>query len=45
MVKNEDVIVIVNKMDLSKSIDINEVKDMIGDTPLIRSFNVKTRRY
>ncbi len=35
VVKNEDVIVIVNKMDLEQNIDINEVKDMIGDTPLI----------
>ncbi len=32
MVKNEDVIVIVNKMDY-ENVDINEVKDMIGDTP------------
>ncbi|HDM4277849.1 TPA: tRNA uridine-5-carboxymethylaminomethyl(34) synthesis GTPase MnmE [Staphylococcus aureus] len=36
VVKNEDVIVIVNKMDLEQNIDINEVKDMIGDTPLIQ---------
>ncbi|HCY2976978.1 TPA: tRNA uridine-5-carboxymethylaminomethyl(34) synthesis GTPase MnmE [Staphylococcus aureus] len=37
VVKNEDVIVIVNKMDLEQNIDINEVKDMIGDTPLIQT--------
>ena len=43
--KNEDVIVIVNKMDLEQNIDINEVKDMIGDTPLIQTSMLKTRRY
>lgn len=41
VVKNEDVIVIVNKMDLEQSIDINEVKDMIGDTPLIQTSMLK----
>ncbi len=40
-VKNEDVIVIVNKMDLEQNIDINEVKDMIGDTPLIKTSMLK----
>ncbi len=40
-VKNEDVIVIVNKMDLEQNIDINEVKDMIGDTPLIQTSMLK----
>lgn len=39
--KNEDVIVIVNKMDLEQNIDINEVKDMIGDTPLIQTSMLK----
>lgn len=41
VVKNEDVIVIVNKMDLEQNIDVNEVKDMIGDTPLIQTSMLK----
>ncbi|HCX3019380.1 TPA: tRNA uridine-5-carboxymethylaminomethyl(34) synthesis GTPase MnmE [Staphylococcus aureus] len=41
VVKNQDVIVIVNKMDLEQNIDINEVKDMIGDTPLIQTSMLK----
>ncbi|SQE70416.1 tRNA (5-carboxymethylaminomethyl-2-thiouridylate) synthase [Staphylococcus aureus] len=41
VVKNEDVIVIVNKMDLEQNIDINEVKDMIGDTPSIQTSMLK----
>ncbi|EMM2659075.1 tRNA uridine-5-carboxymethylaminomethyl(34) synthesis GTPase MnmE [Staphylococcus aureus] len=41
VVKNEDVIVIVNKMDLEQNIDINEVKDMICDTPLIQTSMLK----
>ncbi|MBO8583089.1 tRNA uridine-5-carboxymethylaminomethyl(34) synthesis GTPase MnmE [Staphylococcus aureus] len=41
VVKNEDVIVIVNKMDLEQNIDINEVKDMIGDTSLIQTSMLK----
>ncbi|HDD0318157.1 TPA: tRNA uridine-5-carboxymethylaminomethyl(34) synthesis GTPase MnmE [Staphylococcus aureus] len=41
VIKNEDVIVIVNKMDLEQNIDINEVKDMIGDTPLIQTSMLK----
>ncbi|SBB85084.1 tRNA uridine-5-carboxymethylaminomethyl(34) synthesis GTPase MnmE [Staphylococcus aureus] len=41
VVKNEDVIVIVNKMDLEQNIDINEVKEMIGDTPLIQTSMLK----
>lgn len=41
VVKNEDVIVIVNKMDLEQNIDINEVKDMTGDTPLIQTSMLK----
>lgn len=41
VVKNEDVIVIVNKLDLEQNIDINEVKDMIGDTPLIQTSMLK----
>ncbi|HCY1166002.1 TPA: tRNA uridine-5-carboxymethylaminomethyl(34) synthesis GTPase MnmE [Staphylococcus aureus] len=41
VVKNEDIIVIVNKMDLEQNIDINEVKDMIGNTPLIQTSMLK----
>ncbi|GAB5856277.1 tRNA uridine-5-carboxymethylaminomethyl(34) synthesis GTPase MnmE [Staphylococcus aureus] len=41
VVKNEDVIVIVNKMDLEQNIDINEVKDMIGDAPLVQTSMLK----
>lgn len=41
VVKNEDVIVIVNKMDLEQNIDIDEVKEMIGDTPLIQTSMLK----
>ncbi|MFG6220660.1 tRNA uridine-5-carboxymethylaminomethyl(34) synthesis GTPase MnmE [Staphylococcus aureus] len=41
VVKNEDVIVVVNKIDLEQNIDINEVKDMIGDTPLIQTSMLK----
>ncbi|KMR45658.1 tRNA modification GTPase, partial [Staphylococcus aureus] len=40
-VKNEDVIVIVNKMDLEHNIDSNEDKNMIGDTPLIKTTKLK----
>lgn len=43
VVKNEDIIVIVNKMDLEQNIDINEVKDMIGDTPLIQTSMLKQK--
>lgn len=41
VVKNKDVIVIVNKMDLEQNIDIDEVKKMIGDTPLIQTSMLK----
>lgn len=41
VVKNEDVIVIINKTDLETKLDINEVKDMIGDTPLIQTSMLK----
>lgn len=40
-VKNEDVIVIINKTDLETHLDINEVKEMIGDTPLIQTSMLK----
>lgn len=41
VVKNEDVIVIINKIDLETHLDINEVKEMIGDTPLIQTSMLK----
>ena len=41
VVKNEDVIVIINKTDLETHLDINEVKEMIGDTPLIQTSMLK----
>ncbi|AVQ33970.1 tRNA uridine-5-carboxymethylaminomethyl(34) synthesis GTPase MnmE [Staphylococcus muscae] len=37
VIKNEDVIVIVNKTDLDRQLDIDEVKQMIGDKPLIET--------
>src|SRR5699024_3511969 len=41
VIKNEDAIVIVNKMDLEKKLDIDEVKEMIGDMPLIQTSMLK----
>ncbi len=41
VIKNEDAIVIVNKMDLEKQLDIEEVKSMIGDMPLIQTSMLK----
>ncbi|OEK67415.1 tRNA modification GTPase [Staphylococcus equorum] len=41
VIKNEDAIVIVNKMDLDKQLDIDEVKAMIGDMPLIQTSMLK----
>ena len=41
VVKNEDVIAIINKTDLETHLDINEVKEMIGDTPLIQTSMLK----
>ncbi|MCG7337750.1 tRNA uridine-5-carboxymethylaminomethyl(34) synthesis GTPase MnmE [Staphylococcus sp. ACRSN] len=41
VIKNEDAIVIVNKMDLEQQLDMNEVKEMIGDTPLIQTSMLK----
>ncbi|UXR70651.1 tRNA uridine-5-carboxymethylaminomethyl(34) synthesis GTPase MnmE [Staphylococcus sp. IVB6246] len=37
VIKNEDVIVIVNKTDLARQLDIDDVKEMIGDKPLIET--------
>ena len=41
VVKNEDVIVIINKTDLEPRLDIDEVKKMIGDMPLIQTSMLK----
>lgn len=41
VIKNEDAIVIVNKTDLERRLDIEEVKTMIGDTPLIQTSMLK----
>ena len=41
VIKNEDAIVIVNKMDLDKQLDIDEVKAMVGDMPLIQTSMLK----
>ena len=41
VIKNEDSIVIVNKTDLERRLDIEEVKTMIGDTPLIQTSMLK----
>ncbi|EHR90316.1 MULTISPECIES: tRNA uridine-5-carboxymethylaminomethyl(34) synthesis GTPase MnmE [Staphylococcus] len=41
VIKNEDAIVIVNKTDLERQLDIEEVKTMIGDTPLIQTSMLK----
>ncbi|WP_278926657.1 tRNA uridine-5-carboxymethylaminomethyl(34) synthesis GTPase MnmE [Staphylococcus auricularis] len=40
-VKNEDAIVIINKMDLEQRLDIDEVKSLIGDMPLIQTSMLK----
>ncbi|MEB7780812.1 tRNA uridine-5-carboxymethylaminomethyl(34) synthesis GTPase MnmE [Mammaliicoccus fleurettii] len=37
VIKDEDVIVIINKMDLEQNLDINQLKDMIGDHPLVQT--------
>ena len=41
VIKNEDVIVIINKTDLERRLDIEEVKTMIGDTSLIQTSMLK----
>lgn len=41
VIKNEDAIVIVNKTDLERRLDIEEVKTMIGDIPLIQTSMLK----
>ena len=41
VIKNEDVIVIINKTDLEQRLDMNEVKEMIGNMPLIQTSMLK----
>lgn len=41
VIKTEDAIVIVNKTDLERRLDIEEIKTMIGDTPLIQTSMLK----
>lgn len=37
IIKNEDVIVIINKTDLEAKLDLEEVKTMIGDAPIVKT--------
>lgn len=41
VIKNEDVIVIINKTDLEQRLDVSELREMIGDMPLIQSSMLK----
>ncbi|ATH66326.1 tRNA uridine-5-carboxymethylaminomethyl(34) synthesis GTPase MnmE [Staphylococcus nepalensis] len=41
VIKNEDAIVIINKMDLDKQLDISEVESMVGDMPIIQTSMLK----
>ncbi|EKU48167.1 tRNA uridine-5-carboxymethylaminomethyl(34) synthesis GTPase MnmE [Staphylococcus massiliensis] len=43
VVKNEDAIVIINKTDLEQNLDLDEVKRMIGDMPLIETSMLEQR--
>ena len=37
IIKNEDAIVIINKTDLETKLDLEEVKTMIGDAPIVKT--------
>lgn len=37
IIKNEDVIVIINKTDLDTKLDLEEVKTMVGNAPIVRT--------
>ncbi|UTH11538.1 tRNA uridine-5-carboxymethylaminomethyl(34) synthesis GTPase MnmE [Macrococcoides canis] len=37
IIKNEDVIVIINKTDLETKLNLEEVKTMVGDAPIVRT--------
>lgn len=41
VIKNEDVIVIINKIDLEQRLDVSELREMIGDMPLIQTSMLK----
>lgn len=41
VIKNEDVIVIINKTDLEQRLDVSELREMIGDMPLIQASMLK----
>ena len=41
VIKNEDAIVIVNKTDLEQRLDVSELREMIGDMPLIQTSMLK----
>lgn len=41
VIKDEDVIVIINKMDLEQNLDMDQLKDMIGDHPLVQTSMVE----
>lgn len=41
VIKNEDVIVIINKTDLEQRLDVRELREMIGDMPLIQTSMLK----
>ncbi len=37
LIKDEDVIVIINKTDLEQQLDLDEVKQMVGDVPVVHT--------
>lgn len=41
VIKNEDAIVIINKTDLEQRLDVSELREMIGDMPLIQTSMLK----
>ncbi|NJH99350.1 tRNA uridine-5-carboxymethylaminomethyl(34) synthesis GTPase MnmE [Staphylococcus hyicus] len=41
VIKNEDAIVIINKMDLEQRLNIDELKEMVGDMPIIETSILK----
>ena len=41
VIKNEDVIVIINKTDLEQRLDVSELREMISDMPLIQTSMLK----
>ncbi|MHC9400978.1 tRNA uridine-5-carboxymethylaminomethyl(34) synthesis GTPase MnmE [Staphylococcus epidermidis] len=41
VIKNEGVIVIINKTDLEQRLDVSELREMIGDMPLIQTSMLK----